>query len=389
MEDSSSPFFWDAYEMLESVMGIGLRGGDDDDYCWFGPVFRRRGDPSTVYYEMPDKYRRSDPPRLGYVMVCHILRRLGQDDDHDHPQPEHRRSSIVYQSLGERAFVKVLEWAKVQGNWGGQELPFREIEAARQFRHHHHRHHVVTVEVVLQDYDGNLYMVMPFPSYTISTGEPHGHHHRRFFNSFPSLDELLFYHGPLVRRDEHITRALFRQLMRGLAHIHEAGLYHRDICCENFVVAMDNEDTNYYGYIIDFGLAQPVPRRRPVNADDTGQVLPVASGGACPGKPLYQSPEVFHRHSYYNAEKADVWSSGIVLLNLLTGTSVTVAAASARVGSFVRGVDLMALCTTAIPTSHLYICSWVAFILCAYIITQATCIAQMRRKIRWNVNGED
>lgn len=353
MEDSSSSFFWDTYEVLESVVGIGLGGGDDDGYIRFGPVFRRRGDPSTVYYEMPepDKHRRYDPPRLGYVMICHILRRLGQDDDdhddhddHDDSQ-EHRPSAIIYQSLGERAVVKVFEWTKVQQNWGGQELPFREIEAARHFRHHHHglsshhhhhRRHVVTVEVVLQDRDGNLYMVMPLPSCTVSTGEPHDHHRRRFFDCFPSLDELLYYHGPLVRHNEHSTRELFRQLMRGLAHIHEAGWCHRDICCENFVVAMVQDQEDYHGYIIDFGLAQRVPRRRPVvDGDDTGQPLAVASRGACPGKPLYQSPEVFHRHPYYNAEKADVWSSGIVLLNLLTGTSVTVAAAaSARVGSF-------------------------------------------------------
>ena len=103
---------------------------------------------------------------------------------------------------------------------------------------------------------------------------------------------------------DQIVRIL-TQALRGLASLHAGPnpVVHRDIKPENILVA-DNYrggEPNEYGpwiKLADFGLAR--------------------EGSKCEGKVgtwLYAAPEVFHRVRY--TSKVDIWSLGVVILQLL------------------------------------------------------------------------
>lgn len=267
------PFLFEAYEALPYVQGIEI-GGTDQERTTFRPVFRRRGDDSTVYYEMRDKQHINNPPRLGHIKYCHVLRRYGNTDP------------PVYQSSNERVIVKVFEFQKVQQHFDSPECPFREMEALRMIVEPNR--HVATVDAIMQDRDGNIHMAMPLRK-----------------GNCTALDEILLAKERGQRLDTSYARLLFRHLIRGLKYIHQLGLYHGDISCENFIVG-EHDSSTPYGYIIDFGVALRAPPHALIHPR------------LFPGKPCYQSPEVSTQEPFY-PEKADIWSCGIVCLNMLTG----------------------------------------------------------------------
>ncbi|KJH52342.1 HAD hydrolase family [Dictyocaulus viviparus] len=93
----------------------------------------------------------------------------------------------------------------------------------------------------------------------------------------------------------------FRQLLRGLRHIHSMGVVHRDIKPENLLLT--GQDVLK---ISDFGMAtvfRHSGRERMLNA--TCGTLP------------YASPQVIG--GFYKAEPVDIWSSGVVLVAMLAG----------------------------------------------------------------------
>ena len=116
---------------------------------------------------------------------------------------------------------------------------------------------------------------------------------------------------------ENLTQAL-----RGLASLHAgpSPVIHRDIKPENILVADHHRgsDPNEYGpwiKLADFGLA--------------------TQGSICESKAgtwLYTAPEVFRPGRY--TSKVDIWSLGVVILQLLLEGNIPVAS-----GNHVEGVD--------------------------------------------------
>jgi serine/threonine-protein kinase len=119
-----------------------------------------------------------------------------------------------------------------------------------------------------------------------------------------SLRELLDARGALPV-DEALRIAL--QIARGLAEAHAAGVVHRDLKPDNVMI---DEDGN--AKIVDFGLAKmidgAVARSAGVSTQD-GKLL---------GTPSYMAPEQAKSSSV--GPTADVFSLGVVLFELLTGT---------------------------------------------------------------------
>ncbi|KAJ2703501.1 Serine/threonine protein kinase [Coemansia sp. IMI 209128] len=101
---------------------------------------------------------------------------------------------------------------------------------------------------------------------------------------------------PLVRR-------LFIQLVSAVQHCHAHGIYHRDLKPENVLVTRDGINVK----LIDFGLATDKPWCREI----------------CCGSAHYMSPEcqggINGDLSQYEAAPSDVWSLGIILINLVCG----------------------------------------------------------------------
>ncbi|XP_076928862.1 CBL-interacting serine/threonine-protein kinase 7-like [Bidens hawaiensis] len=108
----------------------------------------------------------------------------------------------------------------------------------------------------------------------------------------------------LVRRGrmrEATARFYFQQLVATLEFCHQHGVAHRDLKPQNLL--LDKDGTLK---ISDFGLSA-LPESRKDGLLHT----------AC-GTPAFTAPEIIRRRGY-DGVKADAWSCGVILFNLLTG----------------------------------------------------------------------
>ncbi|XP_060685845.1 dual specificity testis-specific protein kinase 2 isoform X2 [Hemiscyllium ocellatum] len=87
----------------------------------------------------------------------------------------------------------------------------------------------------------------------------------------------------------------------GLSYLHSKGVFHRDLTSKNCLIKM--EENGYTGVLGDFGLAEKIPDNASV------EKLSVV------GSPFWMAPEVLHSE-HYN-EKADVFSYGIILCEII------------------------------------------------------------------------
>ncbi|OAA35278.1 Ran1-like protein kinase [Metarhizium rileyi] len=114
---------------------------------------------------------------------------------------------------------------------------------------------------------------------------------------FLNITEL----GQYVAKDQ-LSKKIFLQILDAVEHCHKLGIYHRDLKPENILVT-DNGNTVK---LADFGLATSDS-----NSEDYG----------C-GSTFYMSPECLNpstRKPYYMCAPNDVWSLGVILVNLTCG----------------------------------------------------------------------
>ena len=99
---------------------------------------------------------------------------------------------------------------------------------------------------------------------------------------------------------EHRARLLFLQILENILYLRRFGIVHRDLSPDNCMI--------YNGRVVftDLAMSFKVP--------PSGYVTPL--GGF--GKPAYLPPEVFFNLPF-NAYACDLWSSAVILFNLLTG----------------------------------------------------------------------
>lgn len=113
--------------------------------------------------------------------------------------------------------------------------------------------------------------------------------------------ELFNYIGENGGCEEMIVVHIFRQIVAALWYCHRLNIYHRDLKPEN--ILLDRESMTIK--LVDFGMAALQPKGKKLTTP-------------C-GSPHYAAPEVIKTQSY-DGGKADVWSCGVVLFVLLTGT---------------------------------------------------------------------
>lgn len=111
------------------------------------------------------------------------------------------------------------------------------------------------------------------------------------------LQQLIAESGGL---SEEKAKLIFGQLLYILLDVREAGIVHRDIKLENILVNPHTFET----YLIDFGLATPI------------QDTPSTS---FMGTMQYAPPEWLKNEKYFS-EEAEVWSLGVLLYAMVTGT---------------------------------------------------------------------
>jgi len=100
--------------------------------------------------------------------------------------------------------------------------------------------------------------------------------------------------------EQHAAR-IMKQVLSALAYCHNCKIVHRDMKPNNLLLATPDKDTRIK--IIDFGTSMVFNPGKKI----TGKI----------GTPLFIAPEVL-RGSY--TEKCDVWSCGVLLYVLLSGT---------------------------------------------------------------------
>jgi hypothetical protein len=100
------------------------------------------------------------------------------------------------------------------------------------------------------------------------------------------------------------------QLAHGLAAAHDRGIVHRDLKPENVFLTRDGRIK-----ILDFGIA----RRELPDPDVAGNLTTISERGVFVGTPAYASPEQVVGESA--TPRSDLFSFGIVLYELLTGTN--------------------------------------------------------------------
>jgi serine/threonine protein kinase len=94
---------------------------------------------------------------------------------------------------------------------------------------------------------------------------------------------------------------LFRQIIAALLYCHRLHIHHRDLKPENILLDRNTFEIK----LVDFGMAALQPQ---------GMQLSTPCGS-----PHYAAPEVI-RFKAYDGAMADVWSCGVILYVMLTGT---------------------------------------------------------------------
>ncbi|CZR61776.1 related to VHS1-protein kinase involved in G1/S transition [Phialocephala subalpina] len=102
--------------------------------------------------------------------------------------------------------------------------------------------------------------------------------------------------------NDALVRQAFLQILDAVEHCHRLGIYHRDLKPENILVSNAGNQV----LLADFGLATTTP---------------VSEDHGC-GSTFYMSPECLDqssRNASYRCAPNDVWSLGVILVNLTCG----------------------------------------------------------------------
>lgn len=103
--------------------------------------------------------------------------------------------------------------------------------------------------------------------------------------------------------DDLLIKRVFLQILDAVEYCHSLGIYHRDLKPENIICANGGENV----YLADFGLATAEKKSTDFGCGSTFYMSPECQGGLTTKLDSYSTPA------------NDIWSLGIILVNLTCG----------------------------------------------------------------------
>jgi len=155
----------------------------------------------------------------------------------------------------------------------------RELEILPRLNHQN----IIKVYEILAVSDGRVFIIM----------------------DYAAKGDLLRYIQKNSALKEPDARKMFGELTSAVAYCHDLGFCHRDLKCENILLAADLSVR-----LTDFGFA------RPIEYDENGEV--VLSNTFC-GSAAYAAPEIIQGKAY-DPRKHDSWSLGVILYIMVCGS---------------------------------------------------------------------
>ena len=214
----------------------------------------------------------------------------------------------MHKALGRRVAVKTL-LEEMSANVQLGERFEREARAASAIGHPH----IVDVFDLGRTQDGLLFMVME-----LLDGE--------------SLAATL---KKTPRLPIPLATHLMVQVLSGLSAAHKNGIVHRDLKPDNIFILNSDERPNFIK-IVDFGISKVLVPQSPgpaVTVKGSGTMV-----GSILGTPLYMSPEQAIGQVAAIDHRADIYSAGVVLYEMLCGRTPFVGESYAQIlGGLLEG----------------------------------------------------
>ncbi|KAJ3599591.1 hypothetical protein NHX12_033547 [Muraenolepis orangiensis] len=213
---------------------------------------------------------RAKRPTAIYTSI--VLRRKGYKLGKTIGEGEFGKTKIASSTIhGTNVAIKIMDRKALPTQYTVKFLP-RELAILLAVNHEH----IVRVHEVIEGPGGMVYIVMELMA-----------------------TDLLARLGKVGGRlSEKQAKTYFIQIVSAVRHLHQNDIVHRDLKCENILLAAGNK-----AKVSDFGFSR--------------YLSPELSKTFC-GSLAYISPEVF-LGAPYDPRKSDIWSLGVMLYIMVTG----------------------------------------------------------------------
>ncbi|KXS22115.1 Pkinase-domain-containing protein [Gonapodya prolifera JEL478] len=122
--------------------------------------------------------------------------------------------------------------------------------------------------------------------------------------------------GPWGGLSEHVARCMLGQLACALHFLRQHNLIHRDIKPQNLLLGWPAGGTTFGGRVRPGELSE-FPVLKLADFGFARLLQPLSLASTLCGSPLYMAPEILRHHKY--DARADLWSVGVVLYEMLCG----------------------------------------------------------------------